>query len=175
MIPSFPTVPEPKRYKQTRLLVCSSSPVPTGIHTPLSPSSSNLVDDDGTYGKLFMFSYSCSRVLIVVVVVLRFATVFYHGVSKPIVNFSRWRCNSPKQVHPAALSFLGLVAIVDDSMYGRLSWLSFSFSTTLIIVVTALRLAASSEDSDYATRCSCSCRRSDPPKHRRCRCVGGIG
>ena len=60
LVPSFSTVLEPKKWEQTRLLICSSPPVPIGIHTPLSPFSSSLVDDDGAYGKWFSYSYLCS-------------------------------------------------------------------------------------------------------------------
>ena len=40
---------------------------PLGFSLPLSPSSSSLVVDDGTYGTWFEFSYLCSTVLIIVV------------------------------------------------------------------------------------------------------------
>ena len=43
--------------------------------------------------------------MLIVVVALRLAAVFYdEGASKPIVNFSHCRRNSPKQVHLTPLS-----------------------------------------------------------------------
>ena len=42
---------------------------------PLSPSSSSMIVDVGTYGMWFAVAFSCSTVLIIVVVALRLATV----------------------------------------------------------------------------------------------------
>jgi hypothetical protein len=48
--------------------------------------------------------------------------------------------------------------IVDDGMYGKSSWISFSPSIVPTVVIAALRLAVVSfnEDNAYTTHCSCS-------------------
>jgi hypothetical protein len=69
-----------------------------GFLPPLYPSSSSLVVDDGTYGRWFSYLYSCSTVLIVVVIALRLATVSLDkGMSQTIVHFPA-TVVTPKQV-----------------------------------------------------------------------------
>ena len=101
--------------------------------------------------------------VLIIIVALRLAVVSYNErVSKPIVNLSHCRHNSPKQVCLTP---------------GKSSWLSFSSSIMLIVAITALQFPAVSfdKDSKYTTYCSCLCCCPASPKHRCCHCVGGIG
>jgi len=63
------------------------------------------------------------------------------SLSKPVVKFSRRRCNSPKQVHPAPLSSPSAVVTVDEGIasYPSFCFLLFSPSVVLITVIAALR------------------------------------
>ena len=122
LIPKFPTILEPKRYNnRLAFLFVIYFQFPLGF-TPLFPlpprawlKTVRMVSGSRTL--------TCVPVLIVIVVALRPAAISYdQGVSKPIVNSSRCRRNSLKQVCLTPLSSSSrLIVIVDDSVYGKSS------------------------------------------------------
>ena len=123
LIPCFPTVLELQRYKNIlAFLFAVHLQFPLGFRLlfPLPPRAWSTTTARMVSGSRIR---SCVPVLIFVVVDLRPAAVSYdQEVSKPIVNFSRCRRNSPRQVCLAPLSSSSrLSVIVDDSAYGKSS------------------------------------------------------